>query len=111
MDFEEVHRRHPFIKWFFIIFFLVILVVGGICGYWIYTAPKLSGKAINQDQSATEYLDANGHVFYSTDSTPMKKTTEEQFKHATVLKNALLSIEDRDFYSEKIGRASCRERV
>lgn len=100
MDFEEVHRRHPVIKWFFIIFFLVILVVGGICGYWIYTAPKLSGKAINQDQSATEYLDANGHVFYSTDSTPMKKTTEEQFKHATVLKNALLSIEDRDFYSE-----------
>lgn len=100
MDFEEVHRRHPVIKWFFIIFFLVILVVGGICGYWVYTAPKLSGKAINQDQSATEYLDANGHVFYSTDSTPMKKTTEEQFKHATVLKNALLSIEDRDFYSE-----------
>lgn len=100
MDFEEVHRRHPVIKWFFIIFFLVILVVGGICGYWIYTAPKLSGKAINQDQSATEYLDANGRVFYSTDSTPMKKTTEDQFKHATVLKNALLSIEDRDFYSE-----------
>lgn len=100
MDIEKPRRPHPIIKWFFRLFFLGILLVGGLVGYWIYTAPQLTGKAIKQDQSTTEYLDANGHVFYSNDTMPLKKVSYEQFKRSKIMKNALLSIEDRDFYQE-----------
>ena len=100
MDIERLRRRHPIIKRFFILFFLAILVVSGFCGYWIWTAPKLSSKAIHQDQSTTEYLDATGKVFYFNDRTPAKKVTKAEFANAKVMKDALLSIEDRDFYKE-----------
>lgn len=100
MEVEIPRRRHPIIKWFFILTFLAFLIVGGLCGYWIWTAPKLSSKAIRQDQSTTEYLDANGHVFYSNDRMPSKKVSHTEFNHAKTMKDALLSIEDRDFYQE-----------
>lgn len=100
MNIEKPRRSHPIIKWFFRLFFLGILIVSGLVGYWIYTAPKLTGKAIKQDQSTTEYLDANGNVFYSNDTIPLKKVSHAQFRRAKTMKNALLSIEDRDFYQE-----------
>lgn len=80
--------------------FLLILLVAAYVGYCIWTAPKLSGKAIAQNQSTTEFLDANGKVFYSNDTMPLKKVSHAQFDRAKTMKNALLSVEDRDFYSE-----------
>lgn len=98
MDFPK--RRHPWLKRFFLSVLLVSLAGGSLCGYWVYKAPKLSGKAIEQNQSATEYLDAHGKVFYSNDVMPLKKVSKAQFKNAAMMKDALLSIEDRDFYKE-----------
>lgn len=80
--------------------FLLILLVAAYVGYCIWTAPKLSGKAIAQNQSTTEFLDANGKVFYSNDTMPLKKVSHAQFDRAKTMKNALLSVEDRDFYTE-----------
>ena len=92
--------RHTHIKRFFKWMFLLILLVAAYVGYCIWTAPKLSGKAIAQNQSTTEFLDANGKVFYSNDTMPLKKVSHAQFDRAKTMKNALLSVEDRDFYSE-----------
>lgn len=92
--------RHTHIKRFFNWMFLLILLVAAYVGYCIWTAPKLSGKAIAQNQSTTEFLDANGKVFYSNDTMPLKKVSHAQFDRAKTMKNALLSVEDRDFYSE-----------
>ena len=92
--------RHTHIKRFFKWMFLLILLVAAYVGYCIWTAPKLSGKAIAQNQSTTEFLDANGKVFYSNDTMLLKKVSHAQFDRAKTMKNALLSVEDRDFYSE-----------
>ena len=92
--------RHTYIKRFFKWMFLLILLVAAYVGYCVWTAPKLSGKAIAQNQSTTEFLDANGKVFYSNDTMPLKKVSHAQFDRAKTMKNALLSVEDRDFYSE-----------
>ena len=92
--------RHTHIKRFFKWMFLLILLVAAYVGYCIWTAPKLSGKAIAQNQSTTEFLDANGKVFYSNDTMPLKRVSHAQFDRAKTMKNALLSVEDRDFYSE-----------
>ena len=92
--------RHTHIKRFFKWMFLLILLVAAYVGYCVWTSPKLSGKAIAQNQSTTEFLDANGKVFYSNDTMPLKKVSHAQFDRAKTMKNALLSVEDRDFYSE-----------
>lgn len=100
MDVEIPRHRHPIFKRIFVLTLICLLLVSALCGYWIYTAPKLSSKAIHQDQSTTEYLDANGKVFYSNDRMPAKKVSKAEFKNAKAMKDALLSIEDRDFYKE-----------
>lgn len=96
----KVRKPHPKLKACFLVILTGIFLVGGLFSWWIYQAPQLSLNAITHIQSVTQYLDCHGKVFYSNDTLPFQKATHQQFEHAENMKNALLSIEDKDFYHE-----------
>lgn len=101
------HRvKKPLLRFLgFLLVMICLAVIVGSAGYfyvshkYLSNAPKLDSKLETTAPARLEYLDNDGEVFY-----PLTKPTFYQTAKSDLSKNyqdALLSIEDRDFYQEK----------
>lgn len=86
------------IMWIILFVFLLILMGCGMFAYYAATAPKISYHTLSSDNSTTIY-DKNGKVI-----SRLGMQNRDYVKQQDIpdnLKNAIISIEDRHFYSDK----------
>lgn len=81
---------------------LVCGIAGGVAlKVTLKGTPKLSTERLTSHSARVLTIKAsNGPVIYTSNAMPYRAATAKQIAHATNLKNALLSIEDRNFYHE-----------
>lgn len=87
-----------------IICVIIGLLVGGVAGIsirWIKEAPRLNSTKLAAHSTHTlNMYSSDGQLLYMSNTIPYRVVNVQDVEHATNLRNALLSIEDRDFYHE-----------
>ena len=98
--YRNKHHKFHWIK-FIIICFLIIFLMGiALFIYYIQSAPKLSANKLECENTATIYDSSNQPI---TTLNVGSQILANQNEIPNTLKNAIISIEDRHFYQEKLG--------
>lgn len=84
---------------------LFLVVLGAGVGCWLYSyvrqAPSINSVKLSaQNMPCNQIFSADNQVLYTTQRIKRETVGEKQIKRANNLTDALLSIEDRDFFHE-----------
>lgn len=98
-------RQHPTHHWRWLKIILSVFLIFILCGsglfiYYIKSAPKLSTSKLQAKGASTIY-DSTGQVITTLGTSNQVYAQESDIPNT--LKNAIISVEDRHFYQEKLG--------
>ena len=88
------------IKWLFLLFFLLIISGIGVFAYYAKDAPSISTSKL-QSGGTSSFYTTDGKFLMSLDSQTRVYAKDSAIPQT--LKDAVVSIEDKRFYSESLG--------
>ncbi len=104
---SNYHKRKPsrhiwsrIIKWFFLIILLVVVSGIGLFAYYAKDAPNVSQDQLQSGKTSSLYT-LDGKFLLSLGSEKRIYVKNDQIP--TQLKNAIVSVEDKRFYQDKLG--------